>query len=123
MEAELHRSDAPEIADALVNFCGVSFGGKRGGRFRISRKFLRQIAGRRKLPGEFIRELADELFERGFVLVDLETHFAVLSQNVFNSYRRVTDKVFATLEPSGASAHKESLPPSPKKDGQSNASA
>jgi hypothetical protein len=78
------------VADNLVRLYGESFGGRGSGKFRISRKFLRQIAARRHLSQGFLEELGEELYERGYAFVDLETYFAVIDQRQFNSYRRVT---------------------------------
>jgi len=78
------------IVEALVALYTQSFGGKSTGRYRISPKFLRQIAGRRRLPPALLDSLTEALFERGYVFIDAETYFVVLEQKVFNSYRRVT---------------------------------
>ena len=84
------RPSAREIAAVLAELYGQEFGGARTGKYRISRKFLRQLTGRRRLTPELIHEIGDELFEHGFVIIDLESFFAVLHQRLFNSYRRVT---------------------------------
>lgn len=84
-----------EVAEILIGFYGAGFGGKRGGRYRISRKYLRRISGRRRLAEDYLAALADELFQRGYVLIDLETYFAVLSQDLFDSYRSVSSRVVA----------------------------
>ena len=95
--------DIAQIADDLAALYGEAFGGKTNGKFRISRKFLRQVCGRRHLPSAFLEAITDELFERGFVLIDLETHFAVISQPNFNSYRRVTTAAVAKVLGEGES--------------------
>ena len=84
------RKPCEKIADDLVELYGQSFGGRDGGKFRISRKFLRQIAGRRHLSQSFLEQIEEELYERGFAFIDIETYFAVIDQRQFNSYRRVT---------------------------------
>ena len=89
--------DIEQIASDLVTLYSEAFGGKTNGKFRISRKFLRQICGRRHLPPAFLEAVTDSLFESGFVLIDLETHFAVISQPNFNSYRRVTTAAVAKV--------------------------
>lgn len=95
------RPSAREIAVVLAELYGRGFGGARTGKYRISRKFLRQVAGRRRLTPELIREIGDELFEHGFVIVDLESFFAVLHQRLFNSYRRVTSVAIEQVSGSG----------------------
>lgn len=84
------RRSTEELAQTLARLFGERFGGAATGKFRISRKFLRQLAGRRKLSDEYLAALAEEMFEAGFVFVDCESYFIVLSQKQFTSYRRVT---------------------------------
>lgn len=86
----LNRRSPEELVNDLVRLSAERFGGVSGGKYRISRKFLRQLAGRRKLPDDYLSALAEEMFEAGFVLVDCESYFIVLSQKQFASYRRVT---------------------------------
>ena len=87
--AEQRRSpDA--LAQLLVGLYDQRFGGASIGKFRISRKFLRKLAGRRKLPDAFLDALAEEMFEIGYVFVDCESYSIVLNQKQFASYRRVT---------------------------------
>ena len=92
---------ADEIAALLAELHDHEFGGARAGKYRISRKFLRQLAGRRRLTPQLIDEFGDELFERGFVIVDLETFFAVLHLRLFNSYRRVTSAAIEQVSGTG----------------------
>lgn len=84
------RRSTGDLAQALVRLFGERFGGAATGKFRISRKFLRQLAGRRKLSDAYLAALAEEMFEAGFVFVGCESYFIVLSQKQFASYRRVT---------------------------------
>lgn len=96
MTVDAAEARAPErcppsvLAAYLARLYDEQFGGASSGKFRISRKFLRQLAARRKLSDEFLGGLAEELFEAGFVFVDCESYFVVFSQKQFSSYRRVT---------------------------------
>lgn len=78
-----------EIAQHLAGLYDKPFGGKANGRYRISPKMLRKIAERARLSDSFIKQLADELFELGFVLLDMESYYAVASARTFASYRRL----------------------------------
>lgn len=91
------RPSAFEVAELLATLYGQEFGGKRLGKYRISRKYLRELARRQRLTPEFIHELGDELFEQGFIISDLETFFAILDQRLFNSYRRVSSMAIKRL--------------------------
>ena len=88
--ATAERKTPDALAHVLVRLFAERFGGAATGKFRISRKFLRQLAGRRKLPDDYVAVLAEHMFEAGFVLVECESYFVVLSQKQFASYRRVT---------------------------------
>ncbi len=81
----MHKHVAKELA-ALYE---QPFGGKDRGRFRISMKLICELAGRRRLYAEDVLAIGRELFELGYVIIDMETYFAVLSQRTLRSYRRV----------------------------------
>lgn len=88
----------PDIARKLCDLYERPFGGKPKGRYRISSKMLRKLTGRSRLPNSFISELADEMFELGFVFLDMETFYAVARASTFGSYRRLGE---ASLEAVG----------------------
>jgi hypothetical protein len=86
-----HGGDIALAAERLAGLYEESFGGKPRGRFRISMKHLRALTGRRRLYPEQIAALGRALYELGYVLVDLESFFVVLSQRTFASCRRVNE--------------------------------
>lgn len=88
--ATAERKTPDALAHVLVRLFAERFGGASSGKFRISRKFMRQLAGRRKLPDGYLAIVAEHMFEAGFVLADCESYFVVLSQKQFASYRRAT---------------------------------
>ncbi|SDL68821.1 hypothetical protein [Maricaulis salignorans] len=79
-------------ADKLAALFDTPFGGKPKGRFRISNKLLRQIFQRRRLYDDDIRQLTRSLLERGYILVDMDSFFVVLSANSFVNYRRANEE-------------------------------
>jgi hypothetical protein len=85
-------------ADQLAALYEQPFGGKVRGRYRVSMKLLRQVLGCRRVYPEVFQALSRALYERGYVLIDLENYFVVLSQRTFGGYRRVND---AALHPYG----------------------
>ncbi len=85
------RPSERQIAEQLAELYEERFGGKERGRYRISMKQMRALADRKRVPGTLIRKVGEELFELGYVLIDLETFFAILAQGTFRSYRRVSD--------------------------------
>lgn len=101
----MSRLSVPEIAQELADLYGKPFGGKPNGRFRISPKMLRKIAGRRRLAERFVQELAEEMFELGFVLLDMETYYAIASVRTFDSYRRLGEGSFETVGDRGKVTH------------------
>ena len=91
------RRSEREIAEDLAELYEQSFAGKERGRYRISMKHMRALTGRRRVTDDVVKKISEELFEFGFVLVDLETYFVVLAQRTFNSYRRVSDSTLMQL--------------------------
>ena len=79
------------VAEQLVELYDRSFGGKERGRYRVSMKHMKMLTGRKRIPGPTIRKIGEELFEQGYVLIDLESYFVVMDQRTFRSYRRVND--------------------------------
>jgi len=79
------------VADRLAELYGRPFGGKPGGRYRIAAKLVRQLAGRRRLYEDDVRVLTRALLERGFVLIDMEGYFVIMSTATFTNYRRANE--------------------------------
>tara|TARA_R110002051_G_scaffold259449_5_gene318982 strand:- start:49689 stop:49970 length:282 start_codon:yes stop_codon:yes gene_type:complete len=88
----LTTSPLDAAAQKLAALFDTSFGGKPKGRFRISNKLLRQILERRRLYDDDIRQLSRALLERGYVLVDMDSFFVILSANSFVNYRRANEE-------------------------------
>ena len=91
------RLNEHEIAARLASLYDEAFGGKPRGRYRISMKHMKLLTGRRRIPAETMAKITDEMFEMGYVLIDLETFFVVLAQSTFSSYRRASDDSVASL--------------------------
>ncbi len=79
------------VADRLAELYSRSFGGKTSGRYRIAAKLVRKLAGRRRLYEDDVRTLTRALLERGFLLIDMEAYFVVLSASTFTNYRRANE--------------------------------
>ena len=82
----MNNSEA--TAKKLADMYADDFGGKPSGRYRISRKLICDIAGQRRLYQEDVTSLTRTLLEHGFVLIDMESFFVVMSANAFVNYRR-----------------------------------
>ncbi len=76
-------------AKRLAEMYTEEFGGKTSGRYRISRKLLSELIGQRRLYSEDVTLITRALFERGHVIIDMESFFVVMSANAFVNYRRV----------------------------------
>ncbi len=87
------RRELSTVADKLASLYPQSFGGKPNGRFRIAAKLVRKLAGRRRLYEDDIQELTRELLERGYVLIDMDGFFVLVSANSFVNYRRANEDV------------------------------
>jgi len=97
------RASERYVAERLVALYDAKFGGKERGRYRFSMKQMRSLTGRKRVPGDTIRKIGEEIFELGYILIDLETYFVVLAQSTFRSYRRMSDSSLAA-EVAGQSA-------------------
>ncbi|SDL58949.1 hypothetical protein [Aliiruegeria lutimaris] len=78
-------------ADILSKLYGEEFGGKKNGRYRVSEKLMRLLLQRRRLYDSDISAVTRALIERGFVLIDMDSFYVVMSANSFVNYRRVGD--------------------------------
>lgn len=85
------------IAQKLGALYSTSFGGKDNGRYRIASKVVRNMLDRRRLYPEDIQSLSRALFEEGFVLVDMDTYFVILSTKTFTNYRRANDEIVSEI--------------------------
>ncbi len=80
------------VADHLTKLYDQPFGGKPKGRYRIAAKLVSRLAGRKRLYEDDVRHLTRMMLERGFVLVDMDTFFVVMSANTFVNYRRANEE-------------------------------
>jgi hypothetical protein len=80
-------------ADKLAALYEQKFGGKENGRYRISTKLVRDVAGRKRLYADDMESLARALTERGFVLIDMDSFCVVMSANSFVNYRRANEDI------------------------------
>jgi hypothetical protein len=87
---DVARIDA--AADRLAELHGQPFGGKPAGRYRISARLLRGLTKRRRLYEDDIRNLTRAMLERGYVLIDMDSFFVVMSANTFTNYRRANEE-------------------------------
>ena len=92
---KINESPLTVVADRLAELYNHSFGGKPKGRYRIAVKLVRQVAGRRRLYEDDIRELTRAMLERGFVLIDMDSFFVVMGVNTFVNYRRANEACIA----------------------------
>ena len=78
-------------ADRLCALYDRPFGGKENGRYRIPAKLLRQIAGCRRLYEDDVQAIQRALFERGYILIDMDSFYVVMSANSFVNTRRANE--------------------------------
>jgi len=85
----IERPPASEVARRLAEFYEQPFGGKPNGRYRVSPKLLRRLAQRRRISDEFAAQVAEEIFELGYVFIDLESFYVVTGARAYTNYRRL----------------------------------
>jgi len=86
------------VVERLVTLYDHPFGGKPRGRYRVSMKLMCRLLNQRRVWPEQIEAIRRGLYETGYVLVDLENYFVVVSQRTFSSYRRLNEASIATLD-------------------------
>lgn len=89
---DLQQITMSTVADRLATLYSESFGGKGNGRYRIATKLVRRLAERKRLYESDVRDLTRQLLERGFVLIDMDSFFVVMSANTFVNYRRANEE-------------------------------
>jgi hypothetical protein len=87
----MENTTLDETTDTLAAMYELSFGGKASGRYRISRKIITGLLGKRRIYAEDVQLLSRALLEKGYVLIDMESFFVVLSANSFVNYRRANE--------------------------------
>jgi hypothetical protein len=87
-----------QIARQLAALYSRQFGGKGSGRYRISSKQMRELLGQRRLYPDDISQVTRHLLEEGYILIDMDSFFAVLSANAFVNYRRVNAEAIKAAE-------------------------
>ena len=63
--------------------------------FGFRRSCYGKLARRKRLYEDDIRDLTRAMLERGFVLIDMDGFFVVMSANTFVNYRRANEDVVA----------------------------
>lgn len=84
-------------AARLACLYGESFGGKTHGRFRMSSKQIRELLGCKRLYPDDIMQLTRAALEEGYVLIDMDSFFVIMSSNAFVNYRRVSGDALAMV--------------------------
>ncbi len=82
-------------AATLAGLYAKGFGGKASGRYRIAQKLVRDLMGRRRLYPEDVQALTRAMLELGYVLIDMDGFFVVMSTNSFVNYRRANAEAIA----------------------------
>lgn len=85
------------VADRLCRLYTEKFGGKNSGRYRVAAKAIRDAVDRRRLYEDEVQTLTRAMFERGYVLIDMDSFFVVMNANSFVNYRRANDHCFEDI--------------------------
>ncbi|MEQ8778354.1 MAG: hypothetical protein RIE06_01735 [Roseibium album] len=87
-----------DVAKLLAKLYDEEFGGKTSGRYRVPQKLLREMLGRKRLYETDVSSLSRAVFEEGFVLIDMDSFYVVMSANSFVNYRRVGKEDLGLVE-------------------------
>lgn len=96
------RKNPEDVAEALEQIYESAFGGKKRGRYQISRPRLRALSQRGRLEDTIVHQIKAAAFERGLEMIDVGDDFAVIGVHVMRNYRKVPQRLIREL--SGASS-------------------
>ena len=88
--------NAEKMAEIIDEIYEEKFGGKKRGRFQISRSQFRKLGGRKKLHDVFIYEVADECLELGYILIYTGDIIAIIEESVVMNYRNVPKSILGS---------------------------
>ena len=80
-----------EIIQILRELLLASFGGRKGGRFQISRERFKMLLGRQLLRDELIHEIAEECLNHDIVLLNMDHFFGVIEKKHILSFRNLPE--------------------------------
>ena len=84
---------AEKMAEIIEEIYEEKFGGKKRGRFQISRSQFRRLGGRKSLRDAFIDEVAEKCLELGYILIPIGDIIAIIEENVVMNYRKVPKSI------------------------------
>ena len=80
-----------EIIQILRRLLLESFGGRKGGRFQISRERFKILLGRQLLRDELIHDIAEECLNHDMVLLNMDHFFGVIEKKHILSFRNLPE--------------------------------
>jgi len=82
------------VADKLyISAYEARFGGKKRGRFLITRSDLRELLGVSKLTTDTIDKLAEEFLSTDLALIDMEDCFGVMETSMILNWRKIPSRL------------------------------
>jgi hypothetical protein len=89
---------AEKMAEMIKEIYSESFGGKKRGRFQISRSQFRRLGGRKRLNDTFVYEVAEACLEIGYILIITGDIIAIIEENIVSNYRNVPKSIVRSYE-------------------------
>jgi len=89
----MSRKTSDEMAEILSDIYEEKFGGKKRGRYQITRSGFTELAGRKKLQDSFIHKVIDSALDWGIIVVDLGDNLVVIEVSVTENYRKVPKSI------------------------------
>jgi len=84
---------ALQVVEIFKKIYDEEFGGRKRGRFRISRELVRKISGRKRLDSRFIEQVTEEGYEQDLIIINREDFFNVIEDRVMDSHRKVPKRI------------------------------
>lgn len=92
-------ADITRTVNKLIEIYKEAFGGKEKGRYQISRENLKWLHGAQRLHATTIEKLKNEIFENGFILIDLDDVFCLVRCKLLRGWRKVPARVIDCKKP------------------------
>ena len=84
-----------DVAKDLADIYEKTFGGKKRGRYKISRGSLCSLSSRKRLEDSIIDKITDAAYDIGYIIVNIGEYFAVVEEGVMLNYRPVPKSVLS----------------------------
>lgn len=93
----MSKLSVKETVSLLKELFKISFGGKEGGRYKISIERLLHLSGSQFSSPRWIEEIQEEAAEQGVAIINVGASYSVIEMTILKGYRNVPPSVVESL--------------------------